>query len=103
MKQQSGLERRMSNRIPTTLGMQVYAYGVLVASGVSVDMSEQGLLIRIEQDYSDHELDPGKHLDVMLEPSQDIPTWMPIRVVRKWEEGIAARFIGVDVASPQVS
>jgi hypothetical protein len=103
MKQQTGFERRMSDRIPTTLGMQIYAYGVLVASGVSVDMSEQGLLIRIQQDYSADELDPGKHLEVMLEPSQDIPTWMPIRVVRKWEEGIAARFIGVDMMSTQAS
>jgi hypothetical protein len=103
MKQQSGLERRMSNRIPTTLGMQVYAYGVLVASGVSVEMSEHGLLIRIQHDYSADELDPGKHLDVMLEPSLEIPSerWMPIRVVRKWEEGIAARFIGVDATSTQ--
>lgn len=90
-------ERRMSERIPTNLGMQIYAYGMLVASGMTVDMSEHGLLMRVEQDYSDDELDPGKHLDVMLEYSDQMPAqqWFPIKVVRKCEKGVAACFIGV--------
>jgi hypothetical protein len=98
MIQQASHERRMSHRVPTTLNMQVYAYGMLVASGVGVEMSEHGLLIRIEQDYSDDELDPGKNLDVMLENCQPAPVerWLPIKVVRKWEEGIAARFVGIE-------
>ena len=97
MNLQHGLERRMSERIPTTLGMQIYAYGTLVASGVTVDMSEHGLLMRVQKDYSDGELDPGKHLDVMVECSGQIPAqqWWPIRIVRKSEQGIAACFIGV--------
>lgn len=94
----SGLERRMSQRMPMTLGMQVYAYGMLIASGMTVDMSEHGLLLRIQQDFSADELDPGKYLDVMLECAEQFQAarWLPIRVVRKWEEGIAARFIGAD-------
>ncbi len=98
MNQRLGLEQRRSERISVTLGMQVYAYGMLVASGVTVDVSEHGLLIRVEQDYSDDELDPGKHLDVMLNPLDGICSeqWLPIQVMRKWEQGIAARFIGVD-------
>lgn len=101
MEQRTGLERRISQRIPMTLGMHVYAYGMLVASGMTVDMSEHGLLMRIRQDYSDDELDPGRHLDVMLEYPGQIPAerWLPIRVVRKCEEGIAARFIGVETQS----
>lgn len=93
MTQQAGQERRMSPRIPMERGMHIYAYGMLIASGITVDMSKHGLLIRIEQDYSDDELDPGKHLDVMLEyaPAEE---WLPIQVVRKWEEGIAACFVG---------
>lgn len=92
----TGMERRTCKRTPTTLGMRVYAYGMLIANGMTVDLSEQGLLLRIQQDYSDDELDPGKHLDVMLEYSEQ---WLPIQVVRKWEDGIAARFIG---EKPQV-
>ena len=97
MNLQNGPERRMSERIPTTLGMQIYAYGTLVASGVTVDMSEHGLLMRVQKDYSDGELDPGKHLDVMVEYSGQIPAqqWWPIRIVRKSEQGIAACFIAV--------
>ena len=98
MNPHPGLERRMSERIPTTLGIQVYAYGMLVASGMAVDISEHGLLILIQHDYSDDEFDPGKHLDVMLKYSGQKPAdqWLPIRVVRKWEGGIAACFIGVE-------
>lgn len=97
MDHRTGLERRMSQRIPMALGMQVYAYGMLVASGMTVDMSEHGLLLRIHQDFSEDALDPGKHLDVMLEHSGHEPTqrWLPIRVVRKCDGGIAARFVGV--------
>lgn len=100
MNQQTGQERRMSERIPTTLCMRVYAYGMLVASGKTVDMSEHGLMMSIEQDYSDDELDPGKHLDVMLAASCEYAAarWLPVRVVRKWEAGIAARFVGMDMS-----
>ncbi len=92
-----GRERRMSERNSTILKMQVYAYGMLVAHGMTVDMSEHGLMLRIEQDYSEDELDPGKHLDVMVELLDETPAqrWLPIMVVRKWETGIAARFVGV--------
>jgi len=98
MDLRNGMERRMSERIPTTLGMQIYAYGMLVASGMTVDMSKHGLLMRVEEDFSDDELDPGKHLDVMLEYSGQIPAqqWFPITVVRKCEKGIAARFVGLE-------
>lgn len=96
MDRPADMERRESERIPTALDMQVYAYGSLVANGVTVDMSAHGLLLRIQQDYSDHELDPGKHLDVMLRYAGPVPTeqWLPVRVVRTWEDGIAARFVG---------
>lgn len=98
MDQRTSQERRISKRIRTNLGMRLYAYGKLVADGVTVDMSEHGLMLRIQQDYSDDELAPGKHLDVMLKYLGQTPAeqWLPIRVVRKWEEGIAARFIGVE-------
>jgi hypothetical protein len=101
MNLQAGRERRMSDRIPTSIAMQVYAYGMRVANGVAVEMSAHGLQIRIHQDFSDDELDPGRHLDVMLDSMEVTPSerWMPIRVVRKWEEGIAARFIGVGMES----
>ena len=90
-------ERRMSQRVPMTIGMQVYAYGMLIASGQTVEMSEHGLLIRIERDCSEDGLDPGKYLDVMLEASEQFAErWLPIRVVRKWTEGIAAKFVGVE-------
>lgn len=93
-------ERRMSQRVPMTIGMQVYAYGMLIASGQTVEMSEHGLLIRIERDCSEDGLDPGKHLDVMLEAADDIAErWLPIRVVRKWTYGIAAQFVGVEPVS----
>jgi len=102
MDQRPGLERRRSERIPATLDMQIYAYGVLMASGVTVEVSDHGLLIRIEQDYSADELDPGKHLDIMMEPLEGVcaEQWLPVTVVRKWEEGIAARFIGMDMTKP---
>lgn len=90
-------ERRMSQRIPITLGMQVYAYGMLIACGQTVEMSEHGLLLRIEQDCSVDWLDPGKHLDVMLEATDALAErWLPIQVVRKWTHGIAAQFVGVE-------
>lgn len=89
-----GLERRSSQRIPMSVGVHVYAYGMLVARGVTVDMSEHGLLMRIQQDYSDDSFTPGRHLDVLLE---DAPPgqWLPITVVRKDKLGVAACFIGV--------
>ncbi len=95
-----GNERRMSQRVPLAQGIQVYAYGMLVASGTSVDMSDHGLLLRIQQDYSSGELDPGRYLDILLRCVEQIQVecWLPIRVVRKWEEGIAARFICADAA-----
>jgi hypothetical protein len=102
MSQWPGMERRLSERIPTSLGVHIYAYGVLVARGITLDMSEHGLLMRIQQDYSDDQLDPGKHLDVMLEyvgltPEEHwLQQWLPIRVVRKFAEGIAASFIGAE-------
>jgi len=94
------LERRMSQRIPKCIAMQIYAYGMLIASGETVEMSEHGLLMRVEHDYSDDALDPGKHLDIMLEtdPDPSAECWLPIKVIRKWEHGIAAQFIGVDAA-----
>ena len=97
MNLQAGRERRMSDRIPTSIAMQVYAYGMLVANGVAVEMSEHGLQIRIQQDFSDDALDPGRHLDIMLETTEVTLSdrWMPIRVVRKWEEGIAACFVRI--------
>lgn len=101
MDQQTGRERRMSPRISTALNMRVYAYGMLVANGMTVDMSEHGLMLRIEQDFTGDQLDPGKHLDVMLEYEDRIPArhWLPIMVVRNCEAGIAARFLGVDVGA----
>ena len=97
MNQQPSLERRMSKRIPTALCLQIFAYGMLVAKGVTVDMSEHGLMFLIQEDYSDDELEPGRHLDVMLEYPGRVPAqrWLPITVMRKWDEGIAARFVGV--------
>jgi hypothetical protein len=97
---QTGQERRLSDRISTTVNMQVYAYGMLVASGRTVEMSEHGLRLRIEQDYSADELDPGKHLDVMLDVSgrYEEKQWLPIRVVRKWDDGIAACYVGFERA-----
>jgi hypothetical protein len=89
-----GPERRMSERVPMTVGLHVYAYGMLVASGTSVDMSEHGVRMRIERSSSDDEFAPGKHLDVVLE-HDSTEEWLPIKVVREWEEGIAASFIGV--------
>lgn len=98
MEQRTNQERRISRRTPTNLGMQLYAYGTLVASGMAVDMSEHGLMLRIEQDYSADELAPGKHLDVVLKYLERTPAeqWLPISVVRSWEGGIAARFVGVE-------
>ncbi len=95
MPRRLGLERRMSHRIPMSVGLHVYAYGMLVASGTTVDMSEHGVLMRIHEDYSDDELRPGKHLDVVLE---DAPAgqWLPIRIVRKGNGEVAACFIGVE-------
>ena len=101
MEQHNGLERRMSQRMPMALGIKVYAYGTLVASGMTVDMSEHGVLLRIQQDFSDDELDPGKHLDVMLECTEEASKekWLPIKVVRKCEGGIAASFVGLALQS----
>lgn len=98
MDQRSGQERRRSERIPATLSTQIYAYGVLMASGVTLEVSEHGLSVQIEHDHSADELNPGKHLDVMLEPLEGIcaEQWLPIKVVRRWEAGIAACFLGVD-------
>jgi hypothetical protein len=75
------------------VGMHVYAYGVLVACGIVVDMSESGLRLSVVEDFSDDQLDPGKHLDIVME---DAPAeqWMPVQVVRKWDDGFAASFIG---------
>ena len=90
-------ERRMSPRVPISIGIQVYAYGMLIASGQTVEISEHGLLLRIERDCSDDGLDPGKHLDVMLEAFDVFADrWLPIRVVRKWTYGIAAQFVGIE-------
>lgn len=101
MNLQRGRERRMSPRNPMVMAMRVYAYGVLVASGKTVDMSEHGLLLHIQEDFSDTELDPGKHLDVQLEDVEqhDADCWLPIKVVRKCSGGIAANFIRVGMAS----
>jgi hypothetical protein len=102
MSQWPGKERRLSERIPTSLGFHLYAYGRLVASGTTVDMSEGGLLMKIQQDQADDELEPGRHLDVMLEyvgqnPEEKwLQEWLPIRVVRKSGDGVAASFIGVE-------
>ena len=89
-------ERRSSNRIPAIIGIQIYAYGMLIANGQTVDISDRGLLMRIEQDYSDDELHPGKHLDILLVSPPE--RWLPIKVVRQCERGIAALFIGVDAS-----
>lgn len=95
MNQQIGLERRSSVRMPMSLDMRVYAYGMLIASGKTVDMSAQGMLLHIQQDYSDGELDPGKYLDIQLEQVEQrtAEQWLPTRVVRKCREGIAVRLI----------
>lgn len=94
---QSTQERRMSHRVPMAIDIQVYAYGMLIASGQTVEMSEHGLLLRIERDCSEDGLDPGKHLDVMLVASDDFAErWLPIRVVRKWPHDIAAQFVGIE-------
>lgn len=91
----SGTERRMSKRIPMSVGLRVYAYGMLVATGMTVDMSEHGLCMRIEEEFSEDEFAPGKHLDVMLDESP-ANQWLPIRVVRQWQDGVAASFIGLE-------
>lgn len=98
MDQWTSQERRISPRTPANLDMRLYAYGALVASGMTVDMSEHGLMLRIEQDYSADQLAPGKYLDVVLQDLEQPPTeqWLPISVVRIWAGGIAARFIGVE-------
>jgi hypothetical protein len=93
---QTSPERRLSDRIPSIFGIQVYAYGMLIANGQTVDISDRGILMRIEQDYSDDELHPGKHLDIMFTSPPE--RWLPIKVVRKCERGIAALFIGVDAS-----
>lgn len=98
MEQRTSQERRISQRTPTHLDMRLYAYGTLVASGMTVDMSEHGLMLRIEQDDFADELAPGKHLDVVLIYLDRTPAeqWLPISVVRVWTGGIAARFVGVE-------
>jgi hypothetical protein len=92
----TGPERRLSDRVSAIIGIQVYAYGMLIANGKTVDISDRGLLMRIEQDYSDDQLHPGKHLDILLVSPPE--KWLPIKVVRKCERGIAALFIGVDAS-----
>jgi|GEM_PF-2204330 len=95
-----GPERRMSERIPTSIGVHVYAYGMLVGIGTTVNMSEHGLLLRLDQDHSNDELEPGKYLDIVLE---DAPPeqWMPAKVVRRGDGSIAASFLGLEaMAAP---
>lgn len=91
----------MSPRNALALDIRVYAYGVLVASGKTIDISEHGVLLHIQDDYSADELDPGKHLDVQLAVFawQESERWLPVKVVRKCGAGIAAHFIGVGRAS----
>lgn len=93
------VERRMSRRSDTSVGVQVYAYGVLVAHGATVDMSEGGVRISIRQDLSGGELEVGKYLDVMFEHGTDpqigeAPVWQPVRVVRRMPDYLAAAFLG---------
>lgn len=97
----TSIERRTSLRIPVSLEMQVYAYGMLVANGKTVEMSEQGMSMYIERHFSEDALDPGKHLDVMLHDlnQQVSQRWLPIMVMRRWEAGIAGRFVGVAFAT----
>lgn len=96
MRPSTSIERRLSLRIPTSLEMQVYAYGMLVANGKTVEMSEHGMSMYIERHLSEEALDPGKYLDVMLRDlnQQVSQCWVPIKVVRRWEAGIAGRFVG---------
>lgn len=90
MEQPSNKERRRSRRIPATRGMRVYAHGLLMAHGTTVDMSVHGLQLRIQQDYSEDELTLGRHLVVKLEYSEKS---LPIRVVRRWDDRIAGCFV----------
>ncbi len=101
MNLSSGIERRTSLRIPINLGLQIYAYGMLVANGRTVEMSEHGLSMCIEQDTTDEALDPGKHLDVMLHDfsQRPIERWLPIKIVRRWEAGIAGCFVGMTLTA----
>lgn len=98
MNRSSAQERRMSPRIPTSLDLRIYAYGALVATGKTVDMSHHGMLLHVHRVMSDDELDPGKHLDIQLDILGVSPTdcWLPIKVVRKWRDGIAAHIIRPD-------
>jgi hypothetical protein len=98
MQQPSVPERRTSERIPMAVGVQAYAYGSMVASGMTVNMSETGVLLRIERDCSGDELEPGKHLDILLEDSRTWD-WLPVKVVRRLGDYIAACFIGVEHAA----
>lgn len=99
MNQSSAQERRMSPRTPTSLDLRIYAYGALVATGKTVDMSNHGLLLHVHQDVANDELAPGKHLDILLDILGENPAdcWLPIQVVRKWRDGIAAHIIRCDM------
>lgn len=87
-------ERRMSERVPTSIGLSVYAYGAMVARGRAVDMSEHGMRIQIERDFSGDALSPGRHLDVLLADAAS-ERWLPLTVVRQWRDGFAGQFLGV--------
>lgn len=89
------MERRRSVRTPTSMGVQVYAYGMLVAHGTTVDMSEHGMLLRILEDLSGGELQAGKHLDVLLEnpAAEPADNWRPVQVVRCDASGLGAQFL----------
>ncbi len=103
MKPFSAQERRMSPRTPTSLDLRIYAYGALVATGKTVDMSNHGLLLHVHEAIDNDELDPGKHLDILLDILGGNPAdcWLPIKVVRKWRDGIAAHIICCDSGCTQ--
>lgn len=92
-------ERRAHPRRDVALGVQVYAYGVLVAHGATLDMSAGGVRLSIRQDLSGGELEVGKYLDVMFahgtdERREEAPSWQPVRVVRRTDDSLAAVFLG---------
>jgi hypothetical protein len=89
------MERRMSERMPLSMDVQIYAYGALVANGTIVNVSERGVLLHVLDDLSNGELEEGKHLDVMLGGLSAEPAdkWRPIQVVRRDGNGIGALFL----------
>ena len=95
MSRSGGPERRLSERIPVIVSMHAYAYGVLVASGVVVDMSAHGLRLDVLEEYADDEIEPGRQLNIVMEDAAPDQR-MPVLVVRKWDEGFAASFLGDD-------